>query len=114
MNHYGAVQGDDGRYRYLAQRGDAWTAEGYCGDCDGHATADDADAHFTAYLLDTRLSLNLGDPAQAWTCAVDGCDQPTHRRAECYGQVWPLCAIHMTRATVAQLMPRIGPHDATW
>lgn len=122
MNYYGArliptdePTPDAGRYRYFSRRGQNFIAEGYCAQaCDGHDTPEAAEQHFTDWLLDMRLSLNLADPYQEWRCEAPGCDVETHRRAECYGHVHPLCDAHMNRPTFAALMPRIGTHEATW
>lgn len=75
--------------------------------CPGHDTADEARAHYRAYLFDKRLRLDGEMSDQQKKCVV--CDAWTTGYAT-LDHTWleVLCDKHRTRAVMENLIPEIG------
>ena len=79
--------------------------------CAGHATQDEARAHYREYQLNERLRLidPPTDPDEWRRCQAANCRAPTAGRAQIgvYYQWW-LCDEHRNKDTVAQLFMAAG------
>lgn len=122
MNYYSARQVDPntdrpdaGKWRYTRRNdGRIWPV-GYCTDCPGHDTREEAYEHQTAYLLDhIFFDGELVDTKHP--CAVDGCQEWTDRFAEVDrpGRMFMLCDQHRNRDTVAALFGGAGNSISSW
>lgn len=141
MNYYQARQvsadaerEDAGRWRYTCMNdGQIW-AVGYCADCPGHDTPEEANEHQTQYVLDHRLRLDGTWSDSQHRCEafipiggvnISGlltsppsgqrlCGKWTDRFADCDHRTFNLCDRHRNREMVARLLGTIGSSVSSW
>ena len=96
-----ADRADAGKWRWTVYNDNTKRvyASGYCGDCPGHETADEAAAHHHEYQLDHMM---LSETDSQHHCAKCG-DWTALWAGVRLGGSYPLCAIHRTREIVAEL-----------
>lgn len=116
MNYYQARQRkSDMLWHYTCQNDNNIWSVGYCGhECDGHATKEEAEAHYRAYVLDTadyeRRLLNTQrrcEVCEAWTdrVALSGVGM-----AESH----VLCDAHCNREGLNQVLPEQREIISSW
>lgn len=120
MNYYQPreLKGSDGKgnglFHYTVRNDNRIFAVGYCAEgCDGHPTEEAARRHYTEYLLDNRLQLDLQLTGQQRRCEV--CGEWTQGLARVdHSSSWPLCDQHRTREAVAVLFGTVGDMISSW
>lgn len=113
MNRYGprVLIADDGRPtgRFHFARSSAYRDEavGYCAaGCAGHDTADEAREHYRQFLVNERVSLFPEQMQRPERCRVCGAWTQSYARVESW-DFYPLCPEHLTRESVALLLPEV-------
>lgn len=121
---------DAGKWRYTtANRRSGTYAIGYCAECPGHDTPEEAYEHQTLYLLDNRLRLDGQYADTQYRCEADvptgginisglfvgpptgtkKCGKWTDRFAMVdNGTSWSLCDSHRTRGVAERLFGTAG------
>lgn len=117
MNYYQPYQRPTGEWFYTMRNDDMLYRVGYCVQCSGHATEDEACEHYRQYCLDRArfygpAEIQPDQNARTRTeqrCAV--CDAWTMYFAQYgIGQLdhTPLCEQHLNRDSLEQVAPKVG------
>lgn len=99
MNYYGPREITDehgsgtGKWRYTVRNDDRVWAVGYCTDCPGHDTPEEAREHYRQYTLDTAFEIEVSWPGNA--CRV--CGALTTKGCSVDHSLYLLCDEHRTR-----------------
>lgn len=96
----------DGRWHFTVSTVGGHVPAGACAHgCPGHDSAEEAYSHEFAHRLATAKFLVAIDPTR---CRVSGCIFTTKRAALAGEQLFPLCAAHHDRKSLAGLV-RVTP-----
>mgnify|MGYP001563722148 CR=1 FL=1 len=90
-------------------------AGGKAFECPGHPSANEACAHYRAYLLDTAVYGSKWD--KPTECQFPGCGGFTNNSADVGPgrmQIFMLCQIHCNRAGLERVLPDVGESASSY